>query len=67
MSSQACGPWSVVSELVVHSEKDSNEVLQTDRVFVNVSKGMMANKQDIIEAFGTDDERKACMMVSLFW
>ena len=33
-------------------ETDLSEVLQTDTVFVNVSKGLLANKKDLIEAFG---------------
>uniref|UniRef100_A0A672PJL5 Ribosome maturation protein SBDS n=1 Tax=Sinocyclocheilus grahami TaxID=75366 RepID=A0A672PJL5_SINGR len=37
------------------AEKDLDEVLQTNTVFVNVSKGQVAKKDDLSSAFGTDD------------
>uniref|UniRef100_A0A2K6MJD4 Ribosome maturation protein SDO1/SBDS N-terminal domain-containing protein n=1 Tax=Rhinopithecus bieti TaxID=61621 RepID=A0A2K6MJD4_RHIBE len=37
-------------------EKDLDEVPQTHSVFVNVSKGQVAKKEDLISAFGTDDQ-----------
>lgn len=36
-------------------ETDLSEVLQIDNVFSNVSKGVLANKKHMVEAFGTDD------------
>uniref|UniRef100_A0A8C6LQN1 SBDS ribosome maturation factor n=1 Tax=Nothobranchius furzeri TaxID=105023 RepID=A0A8C6LQN1_NOTFU len=38
------------------AEKDLDEVLQTHSVFVNVSKGQTAKKDDLIKAFGTEDQ-----------
>lgn len=35
-------------------------MLQTDSVFVNVSKGQFAKKEDLTKAFGTDDVTKIC-------
>jgi ribosome maturation protein SDO1 len=45
------------------SEKDIDEVLQTDRVFVNVSQGEFAKKADLVKAFGTDDEATICLRI----
>lgn len=36
-------------------EKDLDEVLQTDTIFTNVSKGEVAKKEDLTNAFGTTD------------
>uniref|UniRef100_A0A8C5K1F6 SBDS ribosome maturation factor n=1 Tax=Jaculus jaculus TaxID=51337 RepID=A0A8C5K1F6_JACJA len=44
-------------------EKDLDEVLQTHSVFVNVSKGQVAKKEDLISAFGTDDQTEICKQV----
>uniref|UniRef100_A0A2K6R7R7 Ribosome maturation protein SBDS n=1 Tax=Rhinopithecus roxellana TaxID=61622 RepID=A0A2K6R7R7_RHIRO len=41
-------------------EKDLDEVPQTHSVFVNVSKGQVAKKEDLISAFGTDDQTVIC-------
>ncbi|KAJ8951030.1 hypothetical protein NQ314_007730 [Rhamnusium bicolor] len=41
-------------------EKDIDEVLQTHTVFVNVSKGQVAKKEDLIKAFGKDDQTEIC-------
>ncbi|RXM91147.1 Ribosome maturation protein SBDS [Acipenser ruthenus] len=41
-------------------EKDLDEVLQTHSVFVNVSKGQVAKKEDFVKAFGTDDLTEIC-------
>nr|KAF6490899.1 SBDS ribosome maturation factor [Molossus molossus] len=46
-------------------EKDLDEVLQTHSVFVNVSKGQVAKKEDLISAFGTDDQTEICKQVCL--
>jgi len=45
-------------------EKDIDEVLQTPTVFVNVSKGQVAKKEDLVAVFGTDDQTKICLQVS---
>lgn len=45
------------------TEKDLDEVLQVENVFMNVSKGVVANKKDLMQAFGTDDVRKVILEV----
>lgn len=42
------------------SEKDIDEVLQTHSVFTNVSKGQVAKKEDLVKAFGKDDQTEIC-------
>lgn len=42
------------------SEKDIDEVLQTNSVFTNVSKGKIAKKEDLLKAFNTDDINEIC-------
>lgn len=37
-----------------------SEVLQTEAVFSNVSKGQMAKKEDLMKAFGKDDTTEIC-------
>ena len=44
-------------------EKDLDEVLQTTAVFANVSKGVLAKREDLIEAFGTDDTQAICLRI----
>ncbi|KAL1494252.1 hypothetical protein ABEB36_009876 [Hypothenemus hampei] len=44
-------------------EKDIDEVLQTHTVFTNVSKGQVAKKDDLIKAFGTDDQTEVCKQI----
>lgn len=44
-------------------EKGLDEVLQTHSVFVNVSKGQVAKKEDLISAFGTDDQTEICKQI----
>ena len=46
-------------------EKDLDEVLQTDSVFINVSKGQVAKREDLVRAFGTDDQTQICLEVNL--
>ena len=48
---------------VISREKDIDEVVQTQQVFTNVSKGQLAKKEDLQRAFGTDDVEKCCLMV----
>ena len=40
------------------NEKDIDEVLQTESVFTNVSKGVLAKAKDLKLVFGTDDTKK---------
>lgn len=42
------------------SEKDIDEVLQTHTVFTNVSKGQVAKKDDLVKAFGTENQTEIC-------
>jgi ribosome maturation protein SDO1 len=44
-------------------ETDLSEVLQTDRVFQNVSKGQFANSGDLEAVFGTRDETAICKII----
>lgn len=41
-------------------EKDIDEVLQTHSVFTNVSKGAVAKREDLLQAFGKDDITEIC-------
>lgn len=47
-------------------EKDLDEVMQTHTVFVNVSKGQVAKKDDLSKAFGTDDLTEICKQARNF-
>lgn len=49
-----------INVLKFSSEKDLSEVLQTETVFNNVSKGQVAKKEDLIKAFGKDDQVEIC-------
>ncbi|XP_078447513.1 sequence-specific DNA binding transcription factor [Wolffia australiana] len=44
-------------------EKDLDEVLQSQTVYSNVSKGVLAKSKDLIAAFGTDDQSKICLEI----
>jgi ribosome maturation protein SDO1 len=44
-------------------ETDLDEVLQSTTVFSNVSKGILAKREDMIQVFGTDDEEKICVKI----
>ncbi len=44
-------------------ERDIDEVLQTHTVFTNVSKGQVAKKEDVVRAFGTDNDTDVCVQV----
>ncbi|CAM9172234.1 unnamed protein product [Lampetra planeri] len=46
-------------------EKDVDEVLQTHTVFVNVSKGHTAKKDDLLAAFSTDNQTEICKEILL--
>lgn len=41
-------------------EKDIDEVLQIHSVFTNVSKGAVAKKEDLVQAFQTDNTTEIC-------
>lgn len=45
---------------IFYREKDIDEVLQTHTVFTNVSKGQVAKKEDLVKAFGTDNQTDIC-------
>lgn len=45
------------------TETDIDEVLQTHTVFSNVSKGLIANRADLMEAFGTDEQDDICIEI----
>lgn len=44
-------------------EQDLSEVLQTDRVFTNVSKGQFAKAKDLQKVFGTKDEEEISKLI----
>lgn len=41
-----------------------DEVLQSQTVYSNVSKGVLAKSKDLQAAFGMDDQSKICLEVS---
>jgi ribosome maturation protein SDO1 len=45
------------------TETDLSEVLQTDRVFTNVSKGLFAPAKDLELAFGNSDQEQCCRII----
>jgi len=45
------------------SEKDIDEVLQTHTVFINVSKGQVAKREDLVAAFETEDQTEICKQI----
>ena len=48
----------------VYRETDIDEVLQTDVVFVNVSKGQVARADDLRKAFATDNQKEICLQAT---
>ncbi|XP_072999682.1 uncharacterized protein [Typha latifolia] len=44
-------------------EKDLDEVLQSQTVYTNVSKGILAKSKDLMAAFKTDDQAKICLEI----
>ena len=44
-------------------ETDISEVLQLEDVYTNVTRGMMARKEDIVTAFGTSDRSVVCRRI----
>ena len=53
--------------MINYSEKNIDEVLQTEVVFLSVSKGEFAKKDDLIKAFDTDKQLDVCKTVSSFF
>ena len=51
--------------LFISREKDIDEVLQTHTVFSNVSKGQVAKKDELMAAFGTEDQLEICKLVRI--
>jgi ribosome maturation protein SDO1 len=45
---------------LIFREKDIDEVLQTHTVFENVSKGKAAKREDLMKAFGKEDQTEIC-------
>ena len=45
-------------------DTDLDDVLQSHSVFTNVSKGQTAKNEDLMKAFGMDDQTKICVEVS---
>jgi ribosome maturation protein SDO1 len=45
------------------TEKNIDEVLQTEAVFTNVSKGQVAKRDDLTAAFGTDNTMEICKLI----
>lgn len=41
-------------------------MLQSQTVYSNVSKGVVAKSKDLVAAFGTDDQSKICLEVCQF-
>ncbi|MPC30525.1 Ribosome maturation protein SBDS [Portunus trituberculatus] len=44
-------------------EKDLDEVLQSETVFTNVSKGQVAKKEELLKCFKTEDQRAICLEI----
>ena len=44
-------------------EKDLDEVLQSATIFSNVSKGVLAKREDLQLVFGTDNEDAICRII----
>ena len=44
-------------------EKDLDEVIQIESVFLNVSKGQVASNDDLQKAFGTTDVNKVLLEI----
>lgn len=45
------------------TEKNIDEVLQSDQIFVNVSKGQLAKRDDLMSAFETDNQMEICRII----
>lgn len=51
-------------DVLHYREKDLDEVVQIQNVFVNVSKGQVAPQEDLQKAFSTTDREKITLEVS---
>jgi len=58
----ACYPNKVLS-FRDNVETDLDEVLQTNKVFLNVSKGILAKREDLLKCFGTEEEDKVVLEI----
>ena len=58
----ACYPNKVLNQRE-GIEKDLAQVLQTETVFTNVSRGDIATNEDLINVFGTTNHRKVCEQI----
>jgi ribosome maturation protein SDO1 len=58
----ACYP-NKIEEWRSKIETDIDEVLQRVVVYTNVSKGQLANKEDLLESFETKDQGKVCRII----
>jgi ribosome maturation protein SDO1 len=58
----ACYPNKVLNQRE-GLEKDLDQVLQTDTIFTNVSRGDIATHEDLITCFGTTNHRKICIEI----
>jgi ribosome maturation protein SDO1 len=58
----ACYPNKVLNQRE-GIEKDLAQVLQTETVFTNVSRGDIATNEDLITVFGTTNHRKVCEQI----
>jgi len=58
----ACYPNKVLNQRE-GLETDMEQVLQTETVFTNVSRGDIATHEDLITVFGTTNQRKICEMI----
>ena len=38
-------------------------MLQSTTIFSNVSKGVLAKREDLLQVFGTDDDEKICLKI----
>ncbi|EOD39915.1 hypothetical protein EMIHUDRAFT_78887, partial [Emiliania huxleyi CCMP1516] len=44
-------------------ETDIDEVLQAHTIYADIGRGVLAKREDLIEAFGTDDEDAVCVEI----
>uniref|UniRef100_A0A915MNR9 Ribosome maturation protein SDO1/SBDS N-terminal domain-containing protein n=1 Tax=Meloidogyne javanica TaxID=6303 RepID=A0A915MNR9_MELJA len=45
------------------NKKNIDEVLQTQNVFVNVARGQLAKRDDLVECFETDNQLEICKTI----
>jgi len=45
------------------TERDIDEVLQSHTVFINVSKGQLAKKEELVAAFEIEDQTEICKLI----